>query len=112
MDLDIITIGATAFDPRAQELLLRGGLVVFGLVALLHFCCMGSKSEDLPWLDVLLISGSAFAGFCAALAGLIAPPLLAALAALLLAAMPLLFMLRLWVLGFYVSQFYKERGRS
>jgi len=110
MDLDIITIGATAFHPRALELLLRLGLVVFGVAGFLHFACMASRVENLTWIDSLLIAGSGAAGVGALAAGLIAPLLLAALAALLLAAMPILFLLRLWCLGFHVSRFYKNRG--
>ena len=112
MDMDLMRIGAAAFDSHALEVLLRLILLAVGVAVALHFGCMAIVVDgpDVQAVDELLIAGTGAAGVCLIAAALLSSLLHLAAAGALVACMQILFMLRLWCLGFFVSRFYAERG--
>lgn len=99
------------FIAGLQDLLLRAALFAVGFAVAVHFTCMACTTDgpSLPWPDALLIAFTATSGFASCIYALIAGHHGPLVAAIIMGGMLVAFALRLWALGFHVSDFYKQR---
>lgn len=106
--------GLQAMNDALAEAFIRIAVFPVGVAVMLHFAFMACACDGraVPHLDACFIAASGASGFavafCAVASGLM--HLLIMLA--LMSACMIVLMLRLWLHGFYVSAFFKQRARQ
>lgn len=100
------------FNAGLADLAMRTALFLVGALVALHFACMSCATHGpaVPMLDALLIACTASSGLAACLYAFATDLQDTFHAAVAMAAFLVVFLLRLWALGFHASSFYKQLG--